>query len=519
MTSISETNDKTSTRKHNPTDDEDVTFFFFYDLVKQLILKRNDIGDASVLSSWLKVLEQNKNKTVRNEYIKLMTLALQYTDPICPFKDPPPDTIDPLENGVIEMAKKFLNKEGTATCIGDNEYDIAETYPTISTAMSNNKCQYASYQVIPNVGVQCYYAFSDEPMYNWSLSSKIKIPKSGPHATDVEWERALAGIKLQLVTLSTDNLKPPNAPKNITVKDDVSEIKRSVVSGNSRVSKKKSDRLKESEKTSVVCNVMNIEQQNRNISEVFVWNDASLLTGEMRLGAEECSDRKIDTQVKTQTELDKIAFNAYDILYPGDFMIKVVQSVINDIIPTKTNDVTETDDKKKQQQPSAQDDGGGHDGCTIKNQHECSQSYATRQSAGHGNVNTSSEERLTAFDESPSDRSRIQRMSKPIRRPSALNATDFCTGGNHNRGKVRNATDDCKVVFSGHLGRCNDDRFTGGETRPADRRSKGQSFRAYPENLPASVSSLTDPKCVRLLAQQLYVGRSLKSRDGNYESD
>lgn len=90
---------------------------------------------------------------------------------------------------------------------------------------------------------------------------------------------------------------------------------------------------------------MNIEQQNRNISEVFVWNDASLLTGEMRLGAEECSDRKIDTQVKTQTELDKIAFNAYDILYPGDFMIKVVQSVINDIIPTKTNDVTETDDK------------------------------------------------------------------------------------------------------------------------------------------------------------------------------
>jgi len=43
MTSISEINDKTSTRKPNPTDDEDVTFFFFYDLVKQLILKRNDI--------------------------------------------------------------------------------------------------------------------------------------------------------------------------------------------------------------------------------------------------------------------------------------------------------------------------------------------------------------------------------------------------------------------------------------------------------------------------------------------
>jgi len=44
MTSTSESNDKISTTKPNPTDDEDVTFFFFYDIVKQLILKRNDIG-------------------------------------------------------------------------------------------------------------------------------------------------------------------------------------------------------------------------------------------------------------------------------------------------------------------------------------------------------------------------------------------------------------------------------------------------------------------------------------------
>lgn len=86
-----------------------------------------------------------------------MTLALQYSDPICPFKDPPPETIDPLENEVkwivsrifniqsvkfsqvIEIARKFLNKEGTVTCIGDNEYDIAETYPTINANMLHIK--------------------------------------------------------------------------------------------------------------------------------------------------------------------------------------------------------------------------------------------------------------------------------------------------------------------------------------------------------------------------------------------
>lgn len=40
---MTESNDKT-TKSSNPTDDEDVTFFFFYDLVKQLVLKRYDIG-------------------------------------------------------------------------------------------------------------------------------------------------------------------------------------------------------------------------------------------------------------------------------------------------------------------------------------------------------------------------------------------------------------------------------------------------------------------------------------------
>jgi len=120
---------------------------------------------------------------------------------------------------VIEMSRKFLKKEGTATCIGDNEKDLKDTFPPISTAMSNDKRQYASYQVIPNVGVQCYYAFSDEPMYNWSISPQITIPKSGPHATDIEWERALAGIQLNLHKPSADNIKLPNAQKNATAKE------------------------------------------------------------------------------------------------------------------------------------------------------------------------------------------------------------------------------------------------------------------------------------------------------------
>jgi len=39
-----ETKDQTLTIPPNSTDDEDTTFNFFYDIVKQLILKRNDVG-------------------------------------------------------------------------------------------------------------------------------------------------------------------------------------------------------------------------------------------------------------------------------------------------------------------------------------------------------------------------------------------------------------------------------------------------------------------------------------------
>ncbi|XP_060856135.1 uncharacterized protein LOC132933880 [Metopolophium dirhodum] len=542
MNNDSESKDNTLTRNSNPTDDEDVTFFFFYDIVKQLILKRNDIGDSCVLSSWLKVLEQNKNKFVRNEYIKLMTLALQYPEPICPFKDPPPETIDPLENGVIEMARKFLKKEGTATCIGNNE---EETFPTISTAMSYDKRQYASYQVIPNVGVQCYYAFSDEPMYNWNLSSQISVPKGGPHATDIEWERALAGIQLKLHKPSTDNIKLPNARKNATAKDDENEVKSSV--SGSRASRKKSDRLKESGETSDLCDVMNIEQQNRNVNEAFEWNDASLLTGDIRLGAEMCSDRKVDAQVKTQIELDKEAFNAYDKLYPGDFLINVEQSLIDDIIPIKINVVTESGDKKtikedeQQKQPSAQDGSGC--GGAKKKQRECPRPKlcTIRQSAGHGNVKPPPEESRPAVEKSlPSEHQR-PRISDLARKLAALNAPDGRTGHYKSRNTfvdppARRPTpaDDYRAPSSGRRSPGGYDECGGGraglrparstESRAERNSNSGMPFRwserpsmtsDFTGERSEKASSMlrsrrTDPKCVSLA--QLY-GRSAKSRD------
>lgn len=76
---------------------------------------------------------------------------------------------------------------------------------------------------------------------------------------------------------------------------------------------------------------MYIEQKNRNVTEKFGWNDASLLTGEMILGADMCSDQKVEAQLKTQVELDEEVTSCHDKFYEGDFRILVNPEVLDGI--------------------------------------------------------------------------------------------------------------------------------------------------------------------------------------------
>lgn len=100
--------------------------------------------------------------------------------------------------------KAYLQKEGDAFC---EELESEDERPPTTTAVSSDNCQYASYQVIPNVGVQCYYAYSDDNIYHWSLPPEINVPTDGPHAMDIEWERSFAGIVAECVSSSsTENL-------------------------------------------------------------------------------------------------------------------------------------------------------------------------------------------------------------------------------------------------------------------------------------------------------------------------
>uniref|UniRef100_A0A2S2QM69 Uncharacterized protein n=2 Tax=Sipha flava TaxID=143950 RepID=A0A2S2QM69_9HEMI len=265
-----------------------------------------------------------------------MILALEYPEPVCPFKDPPPETIDPLEHGVIETSRRFRNREGTATC---TPIDTRISNPTITTSVTHNNCRFASSQIIPNVGVQVYYAYSDEPLYKWYIPPQITVPKKGPHAGPLEWERAIAGIMPKWNKLKVEN------PILLNTQINMDEKKEELASVNgSKISEAKSDRARANEKPDI-CNVMNIEQQNRNVTENFGWNDASILTGEKIIGAEMCSDYKMDGQVKSQIELDEEAASAFDKLYPGDFRIHVDYSVVDVLVPMNKMISMEAGDK------------------------------------------------------------------------------------------------------------------------------------------------------------------------------
>lgn len=112
------------------------------------------------------------------------------------------------------MAKKFISREGTATCVGQNELEMELPNPTISTAVSHDRCQYAACQYIPDSGVQCYFAYSDDPIYYWLLPPQITVPAQGPHATDLDWERTMAGITAEAISESMEQLLQKKSRNN-----------------------------------------------------------------------------------------------------------------------------------------------------------------------------------------------------------------------------------------------------------------------------------------------------------------
>lgn len=159
----------------------------------------------SKYSTWLSALRSHPNEELKYNYIKLLIMGLDHPEQVYPFNEYPPAKIEPIDvNDWLTAAKNIF--------FDNPSFQPTVSNPSVVTAVSDDKCQFAAYQTIPKVGIQCYYAQSDDPLQNWLFKyNSLSVAPTNPiHAIPLDWERSLAGIRRIKVDPYTSRY-PPNA--------------------------------------------------------------------------------------------------------------------------------------------------------------------------------------------------------------------------------------------------------------------------------------------------------------------
>lgn len=117
-------------------------------------------------------------------------MGLNHPVAVCPFNEYPPAVIEPIGGDWIVKARNIFQH-------GDPFCQKTVLNPPVITAVSDDRKQFAAYQKIPNGGLQCFYAQSDEPLYDWFFKyNSLSIPPdNASQAISLDWERSLAGIR------------------------------------------------------------------------------------------------------------------------------------------------------------------------------------------------------------------------------------------------------------------------------------------------------------------------------------
>ncbi|XP_060882112.1 uncharacterized protein LOC132953788 [Metopolophium dirhodum] len=284
-----------STSKGNSKSNLSDRFEFYARIVKLVILRKDDTDVVSKYSTWLNKLRKHPNETLKYDYVKLLVMGLNHPVPVCPFNEYPPDVIEPLEGEWIVNARNiFYNGDPSCRPIILN--------PPIMTAVSDDKRQFAAYQEIPNAGLQCYYAQSDEPLYEWFFKhDSLSIPPENPvQAIPLDWERSLAGIHVappKIPSKRKTSSSPIQRPSSLSVIGSKFEEKRDF------------------------CKILTTYQEMVNITTHFKWNEKSLLTGDTIPGSDLCIDWFIHEHERTQLDIDEEMIRSFDKLYPHNFRL------------------------------------------------------------------------------------------------------------------------------------------------------------------------------------------------------
>ncbi|XP_050528073.1 uncharacterized protein LOC126898175 [Daktulosphaira vitifoliae] len=278
-------------------------FEFYARLAKLMILRKDNTEVTSKYSTWLKSLRNHENINTGVDYVRLMVMALQHPEPVCPFNDYPPADIDPLDCDPMEKARRIVRQHDGVSCVPPF------SNPPVVSAVSEDRRQYAAYQTVPNAGVQCYYVRADEPMSGWNFPSTISKPDNPMHAGPLDWERSLAGI-----------LKKPRSIQNGTE----TSLESFVNSGS-----KAKYTFKDSTNA---CKILNVLQEGIDVGDgVFKWSEYSLLTGDTIPGSDLCIDWMVHEHERTQLEIDEEIINSFDKLYPGNFRLSACPELLEGI--------------------------------------------------------------------------------------------------------------------------------------------------------------------------------------------
>lgn len=187
----------------------DEEFEFYLKFTKPFVLNKSNSEDRARSVVWIKKLMNHENKKERLNYLKLLLFALQKPLLIGPFKDPPPQHLEPLpeELNIMDMIDKVLLEP-------EKENRVKMSHPTVSTAVSHDLTEYAAVQNIPNFGVQCYYATSPISINQWHLSDEFAYPRKYIFGAEA-WEQSLS--QLYHKDISGNLIKEDRTEKTITI--------------------------------------------------------------------------------------------------------------------------------------------------------------------------------------------------------------------------------------------------------------------------------------------------------------
>ncbi|CAG2067580.1 unnamed protein product, partial [Timema podura] len=156
-------------------------------------------------AAWLKKLQSINDKNlsgIRNNYIKLLLFSLQRRRLLGIFKKLPDQNTQlepfPDDASVLDMTRKFTELDITAP------EEIQASVPPYIVEVSSDLKEYAVAQEIPNFGVHCYFAVSNDPISEWDNAEKGLYPRVPPSlALGPSWDDTSS-----VITTRDDPSKP-----------------------------------------------------------------------------------------------------------------------------------------------------------------------------------------------------------------------------------------------------------------------------------------------------------------------